>query len=67
MGKCSKCGVEKEDKKLRRGMCLNCYRKFTGLSGGVSGRDSLIELAKELEKAEQRVKIIKSKIRTLIR
>jgi hypothetical protein len=29
--KCSECGKEG---KLRRGMCLNCYRKATGLSGG---------------------------------
>ena len=58
--KCKKCG--KEDK-LRRGMCLNCYREETGLSRGSRNKENLNELIKELNKAEQRVKFIKLKIR----
>ena len=58
MNKCEKCGKES---KLRRGMCLNCYRIETGLSGG-SKKNDLKSLIKELEKAEQRVKLIKLKI-----
>ena len=57
--KCKKCGKEG---KLRRGWCLQCYREETGLSGGLE-RNNLGILVKELEKAEQRIKLIKLKIK----
>ncbi len=63
MDKCIKCGIEKDKSKFRRGMCLNCYREETGFSGGKRGKgEDLTILVKELEKAEQRVRIIKTKI-----
>ena len=61
---CEKCG--KEDK-LRRGMCLNCYREKTGLSRGSNSQYSLRNLIRELEKAEQRVRMIKSKMRVILK
>lgn len=59
MKNCEKCGKES---KLRRGLCLNCYRKETGLSGGIR-KNNLNSLIKELERAEQRVKIVKLKLK----
>ena len=48
--KCKKCKGKSE--KLRRGMCLHCYRITTGFSGGDS---SIYKIEKELEKIKQRV------------
>lgn len=56
---CIKCGSI--NNKLRRGMCLNCYREETGLSGGSYLTKGL---EKDLEKAKQRVLIIKEQIKS---
>ena len=60
--KCKKCGRESE--KLRRGMCLSCYRITTGFSGG----DSLIyKIEKQLEKVKQRVLIMEKQLKVIKR
>ncbi len=58
--KCNKCGRRSE--RLRRGMCLNCYRINTGFSGGDS---SIYKIEKELEKVKQRVLIMEKQLKVI--
>ncbi len=60
MDKCNKC--KKETKKLRRGMCISCYRIHTGFSGG---DPRLFNMEEELKKIKQRVLIFESKLKEL--
>ena len=60
--KCIKCGKDKNQDRLRRGMCISCYRKETGLSSGKVPvdieRDPLENEALEIVNLRQKVRLI---------
>ena len=58
--KCQRCKLPSE--KLRRNLCLKCYRIVTGFSGGDS---SIFQIEKEIPKLKQRIKIIEEKLTSL--
>ena len=62
---CIKCG--KEEGKLRRAMCLSCYRKDTGFSRGDSTKTVSTEVAilNEILELKDRIKIGKEHVKQL--
>ena len=62
MKKCKRCKIEKDNQKLRRGLCIRCYRIMTGLSGGDS---LLLQFEKDLIKLKNRVSIMELQFKEL--
>ena len=61
--KCVKCN--EKAKELRRGMCLSCYRKTTGLSGGKESRQSLEKQADNIIKLKYEIRGMELQIKKL--
>ena len=60
--RCKECGIKEE--KLRRGMCLRCYRIITNFSGGDG---TLTRLSDEVTKIKQRILLVEAELKSIPR